>query len=234
MCYHGRMAINCALANLRVNVDQPLAVQDLSQIDSRFLSVNMTSVVTATEFFAYAVNGYFFWVKATSGDLTRAKYTALSTTGNTVLFETLDPDVALTNENLPLSLLDKYLTNGACPYSYPKTYFASVDEITDVRIRGDGRADSRTIDVEGRWIGKAPKNLLRGRYHASMLADGGEWVDGTYKHTPRIRSRFGLEPYFGTPLLGVFDFDRLIDTATLQPVDSQAVALGVILPRGLL
>jgi hypothetical protein len=228
------MTINCSLANLRVNVDRLVTAQALVQNNSS-LTVELVSSGEATEFFAYAVkNGYFFWVRATSGDLIRAKYTALSIAGNIVSFETLDTNVALTVEILPLSLPDKYLTNGSCLYSYPKTYFASVDEITDLRIRGDGRPDGRTIDIEGRWIGAAPKTLPKGRYHASMLSDGGEWVDGTYKHTPRIRSRFGLETYFGTPLLGVFDFDRLIDTTTLQPVDSQAVSLGVTLPRGLL
>jgi hypothetical protein len=228
------MAINCALANFRVNVDQPLAVQNIIQLDARFLTVDMLSVDAANEFYALVVNGYFFWVRATSGDLIRAKYTALSIAGTTISLETIDPNVALTSEVLPLSLLDKYLTNGTCLYSYPKTYFASVDEITDLRIRGEGRLDNRTIDIEGRWIGEAPKTLPKGRYAASMLADGGEWVDGTYKHIPRIRSRFGLETYFGSPLLGVFDFDRLIEPNALQPLDSQAVSLGVTLPRGLL
>jgi hypothetical protein len=87
--------------------------------------------------------------------------------------------------------------------------------------------------LEGRWIGTSPKLLSKGRYRASMLADAGEWVDGTYKHIPRVRSRFGLETYFGTPLLGVFDLDDLIEPDNLQPIDDQARPLGVTLPRGI-
>jgi hypothetical protein len=226
------MAINCHLINFRLNVNHPLDLGGMDQ-SGQNLDLVFNSPATASEFFtAIGTDAYKFFVFNSLGNLNLVPYqtTALNLdTVSMVAIPVIDPATG----NPPITFPDPNFSGGQCRYYYPRTYTASVDEITDLRIRGQARLDSRTMDIEGRWVGAAPKLLTKGRYRASMLADAGEWVEGTYKHVPRIRSRFGLEPYFGTPLLGVFDLDNLIEPDNLQPIDDQVQPLNVTLPRGI-
>lgn len=100
---------------------------------------------------------------------------------------------------------DPVLTGQPCIYSVPAVYAASVDEISEIRIGPKtGMTETRLIDLEGRWLAAVPKLVPDNRYDAALLTDGGNWTNGTFKHVPRTRSRFGLESYFGSPLLGSF------------------------------
>jgi hypothetical protein len=226
------MAINCPLVNFRLNVNHPLDLGGISQFGQN-LDVIFNSPASASEFFtAIGTNPYPFFVFDSLGELIQVPYETTVLSLNTVSM-TAVPLIDPVTNTPPITFPDPNFSGGQCRYYYPRTYTASVDEITDLRIRGQARLDSRTLDIEGRWVGAAPKLLTKGRYRASMLADAGEWVEGTYKHIPRIRSRFGLEPYFGTPLLGVFDLDNLIEPDNLQPIDDQVQQLNVTLPRGI-
>jgi hypothetical protein len=226
------MAINCHLVNFRLNVNHLMELVGIAQL-GQSLDLVFNSPASASGFYeAIGTNPYKFFVFNPLGDLIQVPYEALALNLSTVSLATIsliDPVTA----SPPIVFPDPNFSGGECRYYYPRTYTASVDEITDLRIRGQGRLETRTIDIEGRWIGASPKLLSKGRYRASMLADAGEWVDGTYKHIPRVRSRFGLETYFGTPLLGVFDLDDLIEPDNVNPIDDQARPLGVTLPRGI-
>lgn len=229
------MPINCTLPNFRLNINTLLDIGGVTQ-DIGDLTIVFNEPSNAQEFYNYLITPqkqYRFFVYDSSLELIPVLYSPASYSFDTVNLTTTQPGLP-PSQNPPFLLPDKNLTSGQCRYYFPKTYTASVDEISDLRIRGQSRLETRTIDIEGRWLGDHPRMLSKGRYRASMLADGGEWVDGTYKHIPRFRSRFGLESYFGTPLLGVFDFDDLIEPDNLQPLDQQAQALNVTLPRGLL
>jgi hypothetical protein len=226
------MAINCHIVNFRLNVNYLMELVGIAQL-GQSLDLVFNSPANASAFFtAIGTNPYRVFVFDAQGDLIQVPYEALALNLDTVSMATIaliDPVTAAP----PIVFPDPNFSGGECRYYYPRTYQASVDEITDLRIRGQGRLETRTIDIEGRWIGASPKLLSKGRYRASMLADAGEWIDGTYKHIPRVRSRFGLETYFGTPLLGVFDLDDLIEPDNINPIDDQARPLGVTLPRGI-
>jgi hypothetical protein len=226
------MAINCHIVNFRLNVNHLMELVGIAQF-GQDLTLTFNSPANASAFFtAIGTNPYKFFVFNNIGELVQERFQATVLNLDTVSM-TATQVIQSVAGNPPIVFPDPNFSGGECRYYYPRTYTASVDEITDLRIRGQGRLETRTIDIEGRWIGASPKLLSKGRYRASMLADAGEWVDGTYKHIPRVRSRFGLETYFGTPLLGVFDLDDLIEPDNLQPIDDQARPLGVTLPRGL-
>lgn len=225
------MSVNCHLANFRVNVNYPLDLSGINQAGQN-LDLVFNSAASASDFYtAIGTTAYKIFVLDAVNDLIQVPYQTTALAINTVSMFAV-PLLAPVIGNPPITFPDPNFSGGQCRYYYTRTYRASVDEITDMRIKGQGRLDARTIDVEGRWIGDAPKLLSKGRYRASMLADGGEWIEGTYKHIPRVRSRFGLEPYFGTPLLGVFDLDDLIEPDNINPIDDQVQPLGVTLPRG--
>lgn len=227
------MAINCHLPNFRINVSHPLDLVGINQVGQNLDAV-FTSPAFASGFFtAIGATPYKFFVLDALGNLAQVPYQATALNLATVSMVATQLIASVTAAP-PITFPDPNFSGGQCRYYYTRTYQASVDEITDLRIRGQARLETRTIDIEGRWIGDAPKLLSKGRYRAAMLADGGEWVEGTYKHVPRLRSRFGLETYFGTPLLGVFDLDDLIEPDNLQPIDDQVQPLGVALPRGIL
>jgi hypothetical protein len=226
------MAINCHIVNFRLNVNHLMELVGIAQF-GQDLTLTFNSPANASAFFtAIGTNPYKFFVFNNIGELVQERYQTTVLNLDTVSMTAVNFIDPQTNTP-PITFPDPNFSGGECRYYYPRTYTASVDEITDLRIRGQGRLETRTIDIEGRWIGASPKLLSKGRYRASMLADAGEWVDGTYKHIPRVRSRFGLETYFGTPLLGVFDLDDLIEPDNLQPIDDQARQLGVTLPRGI-
>lgn len=222
------MAINCPLTNFRVNVNYPLDLVDINQAGQN-LDLVFNSPTSASEFYtAIGTSPYKMFVLDALNNLVQVPYQTTALSLDTVsMFAVIL--IAPVTGNPPITSPDPNFSGGQCRYYYTRTYQASVDEISDLRIRGQARLETRTVDIEGRWIGNAPKMLPKGRYRAAMLADGGEWVDGTYKHIPRLRSRFGLETYFGTPLLGVFDLDELIEPDNLQPIEDQVMPL-----RGLL
>jgi hypothetical protein len=226
------MAINCHIVNFRVNVNHLMELLGIAQ-SGQDLTLLFNSPASASAFFeSIGTTPYKFFVFDAQGDLIQVPYQATVLNLDTVSMTAVNFIDPVTNTP-PILFPDPNFSGGECRYYYPRTYTASVDEITDLRIRGQGRLEARTIDIEGRWVGAAPKLLSKGRYRASMLADAGEWVEGTYKHIPRARSRFGLETYFGTPLLGIFDLDDLIEPDNLQPIDDQVKPLGVTLPRGI-
>jgi hypothetical protein len=147
-------------------------------------------------------------------------YGGLSLTGTatatgptvTVVSSPAVPDIVLTTSGV------SSYTGQTCPLEVYTPYAASVDLITDIRIGASSGLENRLIDLQGRWLGSTPLLGSNDRYQAVLLRDGGVWQSGTYKAVPAVRSRFGLESYFGNPLLGVFTSIDLTSLAETSPV----------------
>jgi hypothetical protein len=126
------MAINCHLVNFRLNINHPLDVGGFNQFGQN-LDLVFNSPATALEFYtAIGTNPYKFFVFNNIGELTQAPFQATGLNLDTVSM-TATQIIQSVAGNPPITFPDPNFSGGECRYYYPKTYQASVDEITDLR-----------------------------------------------------------------------------------------------------
>jgi hypothetical protein len=205
------MRPNCWVENFRLTLSQSVRYLR-SGVSSGVLTVELEALEAAT-----ALEGHF-----NSGRplfLDGFSLSGAATSAGTEVFVTLAeavPDRPLSEPSV------SPVTGQPCDLSIFSIYRASVDLVTDLRIGASSGVETRLLDLQGRWLQPAPPLGANDHYQAVLLRDGGIWQSGTFKTVPAVRSRFGLESYFGDPLIGLFTATDYSDPGT-QSSPSESV-----------